>query len=109
MCGVLEDQLLVLDIGKLTEPKELARYFLDGPYGLTADEKYVFVCDGYSGVRQLNVEDYANIYETGCIDDLDAYDIIKNNNILYISTFNGIFIYEITNETNHQFRAKIDD
>ncbi|MDR1670909.1 MAG: hypothetical protein LBR57_00120 [Alistipes sp.] len=83
-CGTRGDVLQVYDITDLESPVRLSETGLSSPRGLAVDgaEKLVFVCDGGSGIKAIDVTDpkhpepmFSSI-NTENVTRIDAYDCL---------------------------------
>ena len=77
-CGGLDDQLLIIDVSDPTSPVQIASHPLEGPYGLAVDGARLFVCDGESGLKVLDVSDpeAASLPVLATVTGYQTYDVI---------------------------------
>ncbi|MBO0932369.1 LVIVD repeat-containing protein [Fibrella aquatilis] len=102
-CGGASNQLDVVDISSLTNPKLLKSYPMRSPYGLGVDFPNLFVCEGAYGVKSFNVADPMQIDKNlqQHIEDVQAYDVIPLGGVsgqktLLLIGRDGFYQYEYT-------------
>jgi hypothetical protein len=86
--------LLVFDISKPTDPRQLAHKPLSRPGGLGVDGNTLFVVDAVDGLLVLDVRDPAHPHPIGELPDMKGYDLIANAGILIVSADDGVYQYE---------------
>jgi hypothetical protein len=96
-CGDIEDQLQVIDIGNLRDPKSISTYSMNNPYGLTVKDQKVVVCDGTNGLAVLDASNPRNIKKVGEIRDITPYDVLHEGNLLVVTSDTGFHLYDISN------------
>lgn len=101
-CQGFNNQLEVVDISNLQNPKLIKTYPMTNPHGLGIDESTLFICEGTSGLKVFDAADELNIDKHLVLhrDDFDAYDVIPFNNILYLIGNDGLFQFDYTNREN---------
>ena len=99
-CGGFTDQLDIIDISNIKNPKLLKTVEMDGPYGLAARNGTVLVCDGSSGLRTMKTGDLNNITQCALLDDLTAYDVIWYRDLLILTAEEGFFLYDASDPCN---------
>ena len=97
-CGNWRNTLNVVDVSKISTPRQVETISMSSPYGLGLDvvEKKLFVCDGGNGIVVYNTKIPENLgnSELEKITDLDAYDVIPLNGTLFVSGNQGIYQYD---------------
>jgi hypothetical protein len=76
VCGAAESGLYIIDIQNLYQPKQLAFYPLDGPYGLGYHGSHLYVCDGDSGLKVYDKSDLESLELIQHFDYEEAFDLI---------------------------------
>lgn len=99
-CGGYSNQMDILDITNRRNPVLLKTIPMDGPYGLTVTEGTAIVCDGASGVKIIDTKEIGNIRTIATITGIIAHDVILHNDLLFVTTTTGIWVYNV---------AKLDD
>lgn len=95
-CGGFTNQLDILDISDIKNPKLIHSMPLTSPYGLTVRDGIVIVCDGTSGVRVIDAKDPNNPQQIGEITGITPYDVIASGNLLVVTAENGYHLYDIS-------------
>lgn len=99
-CGQDNDELFVIDVSDVENPKQLVSYTMTNPKGLGIENGTLFVCD--DGLKIFKVEDpqtiMANLLKhyTG----MDGYDVIPYNNVLMMIADDGIYQYDYSDPDN---------
>jgi len=93
------NQLDVLDISDLTQPRLLKSYPMSNPHGLGIDQGRLFICEGGFGLKIFEVQDLYTIddHMAAHYTGMDAYDVIPFNNLLLMIGRDGLYQYDYTN------------
>jgi hypothetical protein len=105
--GNVEDRLEVIDISDLTTPELVEVYPTPSPYGLGIDGRWLFVCNGQSG---LSVYDATQADDLKLIDrytQWHAYDVIPHSGRLILTGQDGIFQYDYSDIDTLRLLSKI--
>lgn len=96
------NQLDIIDISNIYNPTLVSSYTeLDHPYGLGVDGDTVWVCDGSSGLKILDVADKENISLLGSISDMDLFDIIPYYQMLFLTGKSGIYLFDYSEDPSN--------
>jgi hypothetical protein len=90
------NELQIIDIKNLKQPKLIKIYPLTKPYGLAIDGNNLFVCDG--GIKHYNATDVMNLTLKSKL-IIEATDVIANNGILMVIGSDGIYQYDYSGGT----------
>lgn len=109
-CQGFSNQLEVIDIRDLHDPKLLKTYPMTNPHGLGIDHNILFICDGDDGLKTFDATDINKIDQNllAHYKDLNALDVIPFNNILMMVGEDGIFQFDYSDPTNMKMLSKID-
>ena len=101
-CEGFSNQMDVVDISSLTNPFLVDSYQLDNPHGLSIRGDDLYLCDGRSGLRVLDIENVESISEIERKDNFDAYDAISipNKEVLLVVGKNGLFQFDVSNSSD---------
>ncbi len=91
------NQLEVIDVEDLTNPKNIGIYKMIKPHGLGIDDGYLFVSEGEHGLKVLDATDPHNVKEMRHITDIKTYDVIPFNGVLMVTGASGIIQYDYSN------------
>jgi hypothetical protein len=97
VCGQSGNLMQVIDISDISQPKEVASFSMEEPYGLGIDGNTLFVCD-----KGLKVYDATNprfvgnnlLFRTS---DFHGFDLIPFNNLLLVIGNDGLYQYSYEN------------
>ncbi len=108
-CEGFANQLDVVDVKDVRNPKLLKTYPMYNPHGLGIDNGTLFICDGADGLKVYNASDINSITDKmlGHYKNLDTYDVIPYNNILILTSKNGILQYDYSDPKNLKLLSKI--
>ena len=97
-----DNQLDVLNIEDIMQPKLIGTWGMTNPYGLSIDSEseLLFICDGTDG---LKIYDFSVIEQTGSnrldhISGMETYDIITHRNIAHVISRDGLYQYQYSPE-----------
>ena len=113
-CGGFTNQLDVVDITNLTNPRLVKSYPMRNPHGLGVDFPNLFICEGTYGLKSLNVSDPMNIDKNlqQYIEDLQAYDVIPMGTVsgqktLLLIGKDGFYQFDYTNPARLRLLSRI--
>jgi hypothetical protein len=108
-CGEADDELHVLDISDLYNPKLLESYAMEEPYGLGIRDGILAVCDGNAGLKVYNAQDPYTISRNllTTIEGNTTYDVILMEDFLILTTKQGVFQYDYSDPSNLVLLSKI--
>ncbi|HEY0612444.1 MAG TPA: hypothetical protein VGD35_22370 [Chitinophaga sp.] len=106
-CGGTTNQLDVLDVKNLEAPRLIRSYPMSGPYGLGIQGSKLFVCEGEFGLRFMDAQNAADIVTRKIVGDVNAYDVIPNNNILLVTAKDGLYQYDHSNLQAPKLLSKV--
>lgn len=101
------NQLDVLDISDLTNPKLIKSYPMQEPAGLGLDENTLFLCDGPAGLKVYDVENPEEIKLLDWKSDLKTFDVIPLGTSLLMVGEDGLFQYDYADPKNLVLLSKI--
>jgi len=97
-CQRGSDQLDVVDITNLSNPRLLKTYPMQNPHGLGVDFPNLYICEGTHGLKSFNVANDLDIKQLQHLNNMDAYDVIPlaNKSLLMIGK-DGLYQFDISN------------
>ena len=107
LCGQSSNELFVVDVSDIKNPKQLVSYTMTNPKGLGIDNGRLFLCD--DGLKIYNVSDPQMLmsnrlaHYTG----MDGFDVIPQNNILMMIANDGLYQYDYSDINNIKQISKI--
>jgi hypothetical protein len=101
-CGQATSGVGVVDISDPTKPTEVSFFALASPNGIGVDNKRLFVCNGDNGLNIYNATNPTSIVSNklSSFTNIQAYDVIPYNNILFVIGKGGLMQYDYTDITN---------
>ncbi len=101
------NRLDVIDVKNIVYPNLISSLNMTNPKGLAIDSSFVFVCDGEFGVKIYDFSNPYNLQLVSGISGINAYDIILDNEILYLIGKDGLFQYNYANIHQIQLLSNI--
>jgi hypothetical protein len=96
VCGGASNQLDILNIADMSNPKLVKSYNLSSPAGLSKDGDMLFICDGLQGLRIFNVATPTAVTNIRQIPGFDAYDVIASNGLAIVVAKDGLHLIDYT-------------
>lgn len=96
-CPRNTDELQIINIQDLQNPKLEKSYDMNAPLGLSINNDTLYVCD--NGIKVLDVSDVQNIKQLHHFSDIQANDVIYNDGILMVIGDEGFYQYKIMGDT----------
>lgn len=100
ICGQNANELIIVDVTDVKEPKHIVTYGMKSPKGLGIDNGTLFVCD--DGLKVFDAADPQKIManELAHFKDMDGLDVIPFNNVLMMIADDGIYQYDYRDVKN---------
>lgn len=101
VCEGFNNQLDVLDITEITQPKLIKTYPLHRPIGLSITGDVLMICESDQGLKVFDAKDDLTIdkNQLSHLNDFDAFDVIalEKEGLAIITGKNGIYQYDYSN------------
>jgi len=109
LCSGIQNELDVIDISNLSNPKLIKTVSLTHPHGLSKDSNYLFICDGEAGLKVFNLQDplalsYPMIQNFSIP---ETYDVIAQNHLAIVTAKDGIYQFDYNDILNMKQIGKI--
>ena len=103
------NQLDVIDISDLKNPKLLISHPMTNPHGLGIDNGTLFLCEGSAGLKVFDASDVYKIPKNllAYYGDFDAYDVIPYNNNLIMVGNSGLYQFDYSDPNDIKFLSMI--
>lgn len=103
------NQLDIIDISDLKNPKLLISHPMTNPYGLGIDNGTLFICEGSAGLKVFDASDLYKIPKNllAYYGDFDAYDVIPYNNNLIMVGNSGLYQFDYSDPNDIKFLSMI--
>lgn len=96
-CWNAANELHIVDLQDLQNPKLLKQYPMEGPRGLSVRNDTLWVCD--AGLKVFDASDKLNIRELFHFDDIVAYDIILDRERALVIGETGFVQYKMEGDS----------
>lgn len=115
-CWGVNNQLDILDVSDVTNPRLTNTYQMQNPHGVGVDDSLLFICEASSGLKiytftkelsSNNVLSKVNISLLKHEKSIFAYDVIPNNGNLIVVGENELLQYDYTDPENIVLRSKL--
>jgi hypothetical protein len=111
-CEGFSNQLDLIDITDLTNPKLEETFAMDNPHGLSIKDDNLYLCEGDFGLKTFDISNpkRLNRNKIDQIKDLHAYDVINvpNSDILLVIGEDGLYQYDVSNPSKLSLVSKIE-
>ena len=102
------NQLDVVDIADLRNPKLLKSYPMQNPHGLGIALPNLFLCEGKYGLKSFDATNDFDIKQMEHLTDMDAYDVIPlNSKTLLMIGKDGFYQFDYSNPKQLKLLSKI--
>jgi hypothetical protein len=103
------NQLDVLDIRNLREPKLIKSFAMFNPHGLGVDGELLFICDGDAGLKVFNISDLMALHKNmvAHYHNIHAFDVIPYLGNLIMIGEDGLYQFDYTDVQDIKLRSKI--
>lgn len=111
-CGGFTNQLDVIDISSLTNPRLLKSYPMQNPHGLGVDFPNLFICEGEQGLKTFDAKSALDVRQLQHLTGMHAYDVIPLGQVAGASTLlmigqDGLYQFDYTNPGQLRQLSKI--
>lgn len=93
-CQTFTNQLDVIDVSNLLNPKLIKTYPMENPHGLGIKDNCLYICEGDGGLKYLDATDPQNITLLKHYKNIHALDVIPLQNRLLLIGNDGFHQYE---------------
>ncbi|MGV3589417.1 MAG: LVIVD repeat-containing protein [Adhaeribacter sp.] len=103
------NQLEIIDISTIQNPRRIKTYAMQNPHGLGIDRETLFLCEGDYGLKVFNAQNVLKIDENKLahFKDIHAFDVIPLGNTLLAVGNDGLYQYDYSNPKQIKFLSKI--
>lgn len=101
LCQGFINQLDVIDISTLTNPRLVKSYPMVNPHGLTLNGNYLYISEGNFGLKVIDIDNPSNVKELSFDTEIASTDLIYlgNNHLLSIGK-DGLSQYDVSDPEN---------
>lgn len=96
-CDGNQNQLDIIDVKDLKNPKLLKTHPMHRPNGLSVVDGIVYLCEDDEGLKVLNAKNWNKLDLLSHLKHFTAYDVIALQNTAIVIGKNGFYQYDITN------------
>lgn len=93
-CSGYENQLDIIDVSQVENPRLIKSYTLTSPWGLGIDGDYLFICDGPEGVKMYDASDAQNLVLLQTVALEDPIDVIPVDGLLFVVTKDNYYEFD---------------
>jgi hypothetical protein len=94
-CLGFTNQLDVVDIANVSNPKLIKSYAMSNPHGLSKKGNTLYICDD-DKLKVLDVENTNDVKEIKSITMAKTFDVIVAGNTAFVSAADGLHLFDIT-------------
>lgn len=106
-CGQSANELIIIDVSDVSNPKQIVSYTMTSPKGLGIDNGTLFVCD--EGLKIFDAADPQTImsHKLAHYEGMNGYDVIPANNVLMMIAEDGLYQYDYSDLTDIKELSKL--
>jgi hypothetical protein len=106
-CGGERNTLDVINVSNLSQPQLIKTYQLENPFGLGIFNNKLGICDGAAGFKIYNVSNNSNLQLESIVSNINALDVIMNDERALLVAKDGMYQYNIINGNAPVLLSKI--
>lgn len=109
-CNGFDNQLDVIDVSNLYNPKLIKSYDMRHPHGLAIRDNNLYICEGNFGLKVFDASDDENITKNqlAYLSDISAKDVISlSSELLFLVGEDGFFQYDVKDPKNPKLISSI--
>jgi hypothetical protein len=106
ICLGTQNELDVVDVSSVNNPKLLKTVSLAHPHGLCKDGNILIVCDGEAGLKIFDVSNPINPLLIKTIEMPETFDVIAENKLAIVSAKDGIYQFDYSIPTQTKLISK---
>jgi hypothetical protein len=102
-CQEFTNQLDVVDVSNVINPKFIKSYPMDHPHGLAVRNSILYLCEGDYGLKVFDVSDLENIDKNklDAYDNMNGFDVISlKNDLLLMIGSDGFYQFDSSDPKN---------
>jgi len=107
LCGQNSNELIVVDVSNVKQPKQIVSYAMTSPKGLGIDNGTLFLCDDGLKVYDARNPMILMARQLAHYKGMDGYDVIPFNHTLMMIADDGIYQYDYTDLKNIKQLSKL--
>jgi len=106
-CGQNTNELFIVDVKDVKNPKQLVSYNMTNPKGLGIDNSKLFLCDDGLKIYNITTPQTLMSNRIAHFTNMDGFDVIAYNNIVMMIANDGIYQYDYSNTSSIKYLSKI--
>lgn len=99
-CAGNVNQLDILDVSNVMQPKLIKTYPLTNPQGLALKDPFLYICDGKAGLKVYNITNKQSIEIKQKLDIEDAFDIILRGSQALVVGKKNLYQFRVKEDGN---------
>lgn len=107
LCGQNSNELIVVDVSNIKQPKQIVSYAMKSPKGLGIDNGTLFLCDDGLKVYDARNPMILMAKQLAHYKGMDGYDLIPFEHTLMMIADDGIYQYDYTDLKNIKQLSKL--
>ena len=107
-CGQSANELFIVDVSDVKNPKKLVSHPMKNPKGLGIDKGMLFLCDEGLKVYKITTPKTLTDNELAHYSGMEGYDLIPFNNVLMMITNDGLYQYDYSMVDEIKFLSKFN-
>jgi hypothetical protein len=107
-CGQNDNELFIVDVSDVKNPKKLVSHPMKNPKGLGIDKGMLFLCDEGLKIYKITTPKTLTDNELAHYSGMEGYDLIPFNNVLMMITVDGLYQYDYSKVDEIKFLSKFN-
>ena len=107
-CGQKNNELFIVDVSDVKNPKQLVSYTMKNPKGLGIDKGMLFLCDEGLKIYKITTPKTLMSNELAHYSGMEGYDLIPFNNVLMMITDDGLYQYDYSKVNEIKLLSKLN-
>ena len=107
-CGQKNNELFIVDVSDVKNPKQLVSYTMKNPKGLGVDKGMLFLCDDGLKIYKITTPNTLMSNELVHYSGMEGYDLIPFNNVLMMITDDGLYQYDYSKVNEIKLLSKLN-
>jgi len=107
LCGQTSNELIIVDVSDVKNPKQLVSHKMTNPKGLGIDRGMLFVCDEGLKIYKITTPDSLLDNRLQHYTGMSGFDLIPFGNVLMMIADDGLYQYDYNDPANIKLISKL--
>jgi len=107
LCGQKDNELIIINVSDVKNPKQIVSYSMSRPKGLGIDAGKLFLCDDGLKIYKITTPETLMSNRLAHYSGMDGFDVIATGNTLMMIADDGLYQYDYSNVNQIKQISKI--